>query len=121
MQKPAARCRRARNHHHDSAARTSYDAPASALIRKTVRWGQTETNSVRATEIASAAEVSIASELLSIINVTIRFQIFDPFNESANCAAGNGEVRHGDSMISGSAKCPQKNNKCVNAKQSKRD
>ncbi len=35
-QKPTARCRRSRNHHHDSAARTSYDAPASALIRKTV-------------------------------------------------------------------------------------
>src|ERR1700686_1488259 len=35
-------------------------------------------------------------------------QIFDPFDERANFAAGNGDVRHGASLINGSAKMPGK-------------
>src|ERR1700748_268414 len=34
--------------------------------------------------------------------------IFDAFDERANCAAGNGDVRHGASLINGSAKMPAK-------------
>ena len=69
-------------------ARTRYDTRPRALIGKTVRSGQTETNSVRAeaAEIASAAEVSIGSELLSLIS----FQILALLNASVCCLCMNG-------------------------------
>src|SRR6201992_3212867 len=34
------------------------------------------------------------------------FDIFDPFDERANLAAGNGDVRHGISLFNGDAKMP---------------
>src|SRR6201997_2477509 len=46
--------------------------------------------------------------LLFVQLLQLNVNIFDPFDERANLAAGNGDVSHGASLISGSAKMTAK-------------
>src|SRR6476660_3472682 len=46
--------------------------------------------------------------LLFVQLLQFNVKIFDPFDERANLAAGNSDVSHGASLISGSAKMTEK-------------
>jgi Calcineurin-like phosphoesterase len=52
----------------------------------------------------------LCKHLLLLLVQLLQFgvQIFDPFDERANFAAGNGDIRHGASLINGNAKMPAK-------------